>query len=53
MPLPAVDPDAEAAVVFTSGATGPSKGVRYSAARIDTQIRTLVEQYNAAKARIL
>ena len=46
VPLPAVDPDAEAAVVFTSGATGPSKGVRYSAARIDTQIRTLVEQYN-------
>ena len=46
VPLPAVDPDAEAAVVFTSGATGPSKGVRYSAARIDTQIRTLVAQYN-------
>ena len=46
VPLPGVDPDAEAAVVFTSGATGPSKGVRYSAARIDTQIRTLVEQYN-------
>jgi acyl-coenzyme A synthetase/AMP-(fatty) acid ligase len=44
--LPAVDPDAEAAVVFTSGATGPSKGVRYTAARIDAQIRTLVEQYD-------
>ena len=44
--LPVVDPDAEAAVVFTSGATGPSKGVRYSAARIDAQIRTLVEQYD-------
>ncbi len=43
--LPAVDPDAEAAVVFTSGATGPSKGVRYSAARIHAQIRALVEQY--------
>ena len=46
VPLPAVDPDAEAAVVFTSGATGPSKGGRYSAVQIDTQIRTLVEQYN-------
>lgn len=44
--LPAVDPDAEAAVVFTSGATGPSKGVRYSAARIDAQVRTLVERYD-------
>ena len=44
--LPVVDPDAEAAVVFTSGATGPSKGVRYSAARIDAQIRTLIEQYD-------
>lgn len=43
--LPTVDPDAEAAVVFTSGATGPSKGVRYSAARIDAQVRTLVERY--------
>ncbi|MEM8707838.1 MAG: AMP-binding protein, partial [Actinomycetota bacterium] len=43
--LAPVDPDAEAAVVFTSGATGPSKGVRYSAARIDAQIRTLVERY--------
>ncbi|MEO0492088.1 MAG: alpha/beta fold hydrolase [Actinomycetota bacterium] len=43
--LPTVDPDAEAAVVFTSGATGPSKGVRYSAARIGAQIRTLTERY--------
>jgi acyl-coenzyme A synthetase/AMP-(fatty) acid ligase len=44
--LPTIDPEAEAAVVFTSGATGPSKGVRYSAERIHAQIRTLIELYD-------
>ena len=44
--LPTVDPTAEAAVVFTSGSTGPSKGVRYSAARIHAQIRTIVDLYD-------
>ena len=43
--LPTIDPQAEAAVVFTSGATGPSKGVRYGAAQIDAQIRLLIERY--------
>ena len=38
--------DADAAIVFTSGATGPSKGVRYSFERIAAQIRALVELYD-------
>ena len=37
---------AAAAVVFTSGATGPSKGVRYSYERIAAQVRSLVELYD-------
>ncbi|MEM9463756.1 MAG: alpha/beta fold hydrolase [Actinomycetota bacterium] len=45
-PIPTAHPgDAEAAIVFTSGATGPSKGVRYSGERIAAQIETLVERY--------
>ncbi|MEM9517794.1 MAG: alpha/beta fold hydrolase [Actinomycetota bacterium] len=44
--LPVVDSDAEAAVVFTSGATGPSKGVRYSATQIAAQIDTLMSLYD-------
>ncbi len=38
-----VDPDATAAVVFTSGATGPAKGVVYSA-------RQMTAQYEAVRA---
>lgn len=37
--------DAPAAVVFTSGATGPSKGVRYSHAQLAAQRDALVRLY--------
>ena len=40
----ATDPDAAAAVVFTSGATGPAKGVVYSA-------RQMTAQYEAVRSR--
>ena len=45
--LPAAQPgEAEAAIVFTSGATGPSKGVRYSFERIAAQVDALVALYD-------
>ena len=43
--LPVVDPDAEAAVVFTSGATGPSKGCGM-AQPASMRRSTLIEQYD-------
>lgn len=36
-----VDPDALAAIVFTSGSTGAPKGVRYLHRTFDTQIQAL------------
>lgn len=45
-PLPAAPAlDAPAAVVFTSGATGPSKGVRYSHGQLAAQRDALVRLY--------
>ncbi len=44
--LPTVDVDTEAAIVFTSGSTGPSKGVRYTASRIAAQVDALVDLYD-------
>ncbi|MFZ9041527.1 MAG: alpha/beta fold hydrolase [Ilumatobacteraceae bacterium] len=43
-PLPPTS-DAAAAVVFTSGATGPSKGVRYTHGQLEAQRDALVAQY--------
>ena len=36
--FPSPDPDAEAAVLFTSGATGPAKGVVYTHGRLAAQV---------------
>ena len=39
------DPDATAAVVFTSGATGPAKGVVYSARQMTAQYEAVRDHY--------
>lgn len=41
----AAEPDADGAVLFTSGATGPPKGVVYTRARIGAQIALLQESF--------
>ena len=41
----AADPDATAAVVFTSGATGPAKGVLYSGRQMAAQFNAVRECY--------
>ncbi len=38
-------PDAEAAILFTSGATGPAKGVRYRDGQVRAQLRLIGRTY--------
>jgi len=45
-PLPEPDADAECAVVFTSGATGPAKGVVYRRRQLLAQIEALRATYD-------
>lgn len=49
-PPPAVGADAEAAVLFTSGATGPAKGVVYRHGQLQAQLEALRELYHLGPA---
>ncbi len=44
-PLPVADDDAECAVVFTSGATGPAKGVAYRHRQVQAQVDLIRRTY--------
>src|SRR5665809_41863 len=44
------DPDEEAAVLFTSGATGPAKGVVYTLAQLSAQIEAVRSTYRLTEA---
>jgi acyl-coenzyme A synthetase/AMP-(fatty) acid ligase len=44
-PLPSVPPDADCAVVFTSGATGPAKGVAYRHHQVQAQVDVIRRTY--------
>ena len=44
------DPDDEAAVLFTSGATGPAKGVVYTLAQLTAQIEAVRATYRLTEA---
>ncbi|MEI2716490.1 MAG: AMP-binding protein [Candidatus Nanopelagicales bacterium] len=51
MPLPdPPEPDDEAAVVFTSGATGPAKGVCYRHRQVAANVAALVDLYSITPA---
>ena len=43
---PEPGPDTEAAVLFTSGSTGPAKGVVYTHAQLEAVVRTLGRRYD-------
>lgn len=49
----AFDPDSDGAVVFTSGSTGPAKGVRYSRARISATVKVLKEHYSLTDSDVI
>ena len=45
--------DAQAAIVFTSGSTGPAKGVRYTRQQVARTCATLVDCYNLSSTDVL
>lgn len=50
--IAAAAPDELAAILFTSGSTGPAKGVPYSHGMLDAQIRLLRETYAIKRGEI-
>ena len=48
---PSPDPAAEAAVLFTSGATGPAKGVRYRDGQVRAQLALIGRTYGLTAGR--
>ncbi len=47
--LPAVEPDADAAILFTSGSTGPAKGVRYTHSDISALAAVLTRAFHVGE----
>jgi acyl-CoA synthetase (AMP-forming)/AMP-acid ligase II len=50
--LPSVAPDDPAAIIFTTGSTGPAKGVLYRHRNFDRQVEELAAQYGIAPGEI-
>lgn len=46
-----LEPDSPAAILFTSGSTGPAKGVLYTQANFDAQVSSLRETYGYAEGQ--
>ena len=47
-----VEPDSPAAILFTSGSTGPAKGVLYSHGNFDAQVTSLRETYGYGEGQV-
>ena len=51
-PMAATRPDEIAAILFTTGSTGPAKGVFYTHGVFDAQVRNIKAQFNIAPGEI-
>lgn len=49
----AFDSDSPGAVVFTSGSTGPAKGVRYSRGRVSATVQVLTAHYSLTDSDVI